>query len=93
MEAVHQNFISNTSNVTKTLLDDIYSKLVQLDTLWAGSPNYDGLITQGEIDEVPSFVGAGLTATQLGDAQFALATIKNTMTNAMPALVVLANLS
>jgi hypothetical protein len=92
METVHQNFVSDTSKVAKTLLDELYSKMVQLDALWAGAPNYDALITQGEIDEVPSFLGAGLTTTHLADAEFALATIKNTITNALPALTVLANL-
>jgi hypothetical protein len=85
----HQDFISDSAEQCKALLD-LYGPLVLLNVLWAGSPNYDALITQNEIDEVTSF--AGLTAGQLADAQFAMATIKDTITNALPALTVLANL-
>jgi hypothetical protein len=89
MIPAHQDFVSDTAKACKALLDQ-YGALQQLNVLWAGSPDYDALITQGEIDEVPSF--AGLTATQLADAEFALASIKDTITNALPALTVLSNL-
>lgn len=85
------NFISRTGQASKTQLDQI-GTLSQLDVLWAGAADYDALITQAEIDEFPSFVAAGLTAAQLGDALFALATIRNTINNALPALTMLANL-
>jgi hypothetical protein len=85
----HQNFISQSGAQAKKLLD-MYGDLQQINVLWAGSPDYDTLITQGEIDEVESF--AGLTAAQLADAEFAMATIKDTITNALPALAVLSNL-
>lgn len=91
MNASHQNFISDSGNAAQKLLDMI-GELQQLDVLWAGSPNYDALITQGEIDTVPTFTGAGLTTTHLADAEFALASIKTTLTNALPALTVLARL-
>lgn len=91
MNASHQNFISDTSNAARKLLDMI-GELSQLDVLWSGTPNYDGLITQGEIDTVPGFTGAGLTTTHLADAEFALATIKGTLNGALPALTVLARL-
>lgn len=89
MIPAHQNFISDTSQQCQKLLD-MYGDLSQLNVLWAGSPNYDALITQGEIDTVPSL--AGLTTTHLADAEFALATIKDTISNALVALTVLANL-
>lgn len=85
------NLISRTGQASKTQLDQI-GTLSQLDVLWAGAADYDALITQAEIDEFPSFVAAGLTAAQLGDALFALATIRNTINNALPALTMLANL-
>lgn len=66
--------------------------LLELNTLWAGSPNYDALITQAEIDSVPAFVDAGLTAQELADGLFALAVIKDTINNALPALTVLARM-
>lgn len=85
------NFISRTGQASKTQLDQI-GTLLQLDVLWAGAADYDALITQAEVDEFPSFVAAGLTAGQLADALFALATIRNTINNALPALTMLANL-
>jgi hypothetical protein len=91
METAHQNFVSKTSYNAKRLLD-MYGDLAQLNVLWAGSPNYDGLIDQASIDSVPSLAGAGLTASQLADAEFIMATIKGNIENALPALTVLANL-
>jgi hypothetical protein len=91
MNSAYQNFISDVSNKCKTELD-IYGDLAQINVLWAGSPNYDALITQIEIDTVPSFLGAGLTTQQLADATYALEQIRTILTNALPALTVLANL-
>ena len=85
------NFISRSGGASKALLN-LYSELVQLDQLWAGAPNYDTTITQGDIDSIPSFAESGLTATVLGDAEFALAGIKTAITNALTALTVMANL-
>lgn len=89
LTAAESNFISNSSNVAKVLLDQ-YGMLVQLDVLWAGSPNYDTTITQADLDSVASF--SGLTTTTLGDAEFALAGIKTAIGNALAALTELANL-
>lgn len=91
MEQAHQNFVSQTAYRAKIMLDQ-YGPLSQLNVLWAGAPNYDALITQAEIDSVPSFAGAGLTTQTLADAEFALATIRTTIENALPSLTVLANL-
>jgi hypothetical protein len=91
MEAAHQKFISDTSAQAKKLLE-MYGDLAQLNVLWAGSPNYDALIDQTAINTVPSFAGAGLTATNLADAEFILATIKGNIESALVALTVLANL-
>lgn len=91
MSTVHQNFISRTSYTSKRLLE-LYGELQQLNTLWAGSPDYDAEITQADIDSVPSFADAELTTAVLGDAEFALATIMGTITSALPALVEVAAL-
>lgn len=91
MDAPLSNFINRAGNYAKAELD-LYGKLTEQNVLWAGSPDYDARITQQEIDSVPSFVAAGLTAQQLADAVYALEQIRGILTNAMPALTVLANL-
>lgn len=88
---VFANFINRTGNQAKGQLAEI-GDLTQMDSLWAGSPNYDGLITQAEIDEYPAFVAAGLTAQDMADVQFVLASIKNLLLGALPALSKLASL-
>jgi len=92
LSSAEANFISDSSRAAKILLDDLYSLLVQLDTLWAGAADFDTTITQGDIDSIPSFAQSGLTAAVLGDAEFSLASIKTAITNAMPSFSVLANL-
>lgn len=91
MENVLCNFISNTSNRAKTQLGE-YGELTQQNVLWAGTPDYATRITQEGIDSVPSFADAGLTKQQVADAVYALEQIRGIMTNAMPALTVLAGL-
>jgi hypothetical protein len=91
MEKVLQDFISRCGNYAKDELA-LYGDLAQQNVLWAGSPGYNARITQDAIDEVPSFAGAGLTAAQVADAVYALEQIRGIITNALPALTVLANL-
>lgn len=91
MSSAHQNFVSETAARCRVLLAE-YGELSQLNVLWAGTPNYDALITQEEIDSVPSFQGAGLTTQNLADAEFALATILGNINNSLVALTILANL-
>ena len=91
MPAAHQNFISTSGNQCKALLD-LLGMLEQLNTLWAGTPNYQGLIDQAEIDSVPAFAGAGLTTQTLADAEFALANTMTGIHNAIVALTVLGTL-
>lgn len=83
------NFVSSSAQTAKALLN-LEGQLDQLNVLWAGSPGYNTSITQGDLDSVASF--SGLTTTQLGDAEFAMATILTTIKNALPALTVVANL-
>ena len=91
MDAVLQSFISKAAQHARAELA-LYGELAQQNVLWAGTPDYQGRITQDAIDEVPSFAGAGLTAEQLADAVYALEQIRGIMTDALPALAVLAGL-
>ncbi len=96
-EVGEKNFVSQSSNAAKTLLN-LYGLLVQLDALWAGSPSYKTTITQADLDSLASLTSTGLTTSSAGtvgtlpDGEFALASIKTTITNAIPALTILANL-
>lgn len=91
MPLAHQQFVVDSSYEARVLLERL-GPLLQLDVLWAGAANYDGLIDQASIDTVPNFAEADLTETDLADAEFALATIKSTLSNALPALTKLAKL-
>lgn len=91
MENVLQNFISRCGNYAKAELD-MYGNLAQQNVLWAGTPAYNTRITQAAIDGVQSFADAGLTEAQVADAVYALEQIRGIITNALPALTVLANL-
>ena len=84
------NAISKVAQHCKTLVD-LYGPLVVDDALWAGSPNYNGAITQGDLDANPNF--GGLTHQQLADAEFALATIKTQINTSLTQLLVLAGLA
>ncbi len=91
MSSAHQNFVSNTSTETRRLLE-FFAKETQLNVLWSGAPAYQTAITQEEIDSVASFAGAGLTAQNIADAQYAMAAINTSIQNALVALTILANL-
>ncbi len=91
MSAAHQNFVSQTSNQAKALLD-FFAEETQLDVLWSGTPDYQHTITQADIDSVESFAGAGLTVQNVTDAQYAMSVIKGNIQSAIVALTVLANL-
>ncbi len=90
LTAEESNFVSHAHQAAKILLDQYYSLAAQNNELWAGAANFDSTITQGDLDSVASF--SGLTTAQLGDAQFAMATILGTVNSALQALTVLANL-
>lgn len=91
MDAPLSNFVSRAGNYARAELD-LYGDLTQQNVLWAGTPDYDARITQQEIDSVPAFAAAGLTAQQVADAVYALEQIRGIITNALPALTVLAHL-
>lgn len=89
LTALEKDFISNSGNAAKILLD-LYSPLLQIDSFWAGTPGFTSSITQADIDSVTSF--AGLTTGYLADAQTALANVKTAIANALVALSVVGNL-
>jgi hypothetical protein len=88
MTAARKQFVVRTSSEVKALMS-LYTELCQLNALWAGAPNFDDLITQADLDEVAEFSGVGLTAQQLADAEYALASIKSTIEGALVPLAVL----
>lgn len=86
--AQKQDFVTNSRNACATLLN-MYEALKELDTLWAGTSDYDTLVDQAFLDSVASF--GGLTTTQLADAEFALSTIKGQIESSYVALLILKN--
>lgn len=92
------NHISNVARISKQLLE-LYGTLVRLDVQWAGTGSYKTTIVQADLDAVALFKDAGLTTNvggttgTLPDAEFALAAIKTSITNAIAALDALARAS
>jgi hypothetical protein len=91
METTLQNFISRMGADAKTLLD-LYGPLTQQNVLWSGSPAYNTDLTQEKIDGEPRLAEAELTVQQVADTAYAMEQVRTILTNAMPALTVLANL-
>ena len=92
MESPQQNLISNTGQVSKALLD-LMSAIERIDILYSGSPNWDDLITDQTIAEVPSFAAAGLTAAIVADAIYQIKAVRTQVTTGnLPALVLMAEL-
>lgn len=91
MNAPQQNLVSKTGQLCSRLLE-MKGTIDQIDVLYSGSPNWDSLITDGEIAEVPSFVEAGLTAANVADAVYILKLIRDNVNSNLPAIVMLANL-
>ena len=81
------NMVSNADNVAHKLMD-LYGLLVELDALWAGTPAYNAM---SEADLLAAFPGLG-TKQRLSDGMAALAIIKTDITNALPALSVMASI-
>ncbi len=85
------NHISNVARISRELLE-LYGALIRLDVQWAGTGNYKTTIVQADLDAVALFKDAGLTTATNGtvgtlpDAEFALASIKTSITNAIAAL-------
>lgn len=91
MNAPQQNLISKAGNLCEQLLK-MTGPINQIDVLYSGTPNWDDLITQNEIDEVDSFAEAGLTAANVADAVYILKLVRDNVNSNLPAMVMLANL-
>lgn len=91
MNAPQQNMVSRAGNLCKQLLE-MKGVIDQIDVLYSGSPNWDDLITQSEIDEVASFAAAGLTAANVADAVYILKLCRDNINSNLPAMVMMANL-
>lgn len=90
LAAPQQNLIVNVGAACKILLD-IQDDIEQIDILYNGTPNWDVLITDQEIDGVPSFAAIGLTAQHVADAIYPLNLIRTQVnTGNLPAMVLLA---
>lgn len=89
LAAPQQNLISDVGIVCRTLLD-IQGSIEQINILYNGSPDWDTLITDEEINGVPSFVEIGLTAADVADAIFQINAVRTLVTTGnLPAVVLL----
>lgn len=91
MNAPQQDLISRTGGLCNQLLT-MKGIIDQIDVLYSGSPNWDELITQSEIDEIPSFLQAGLTVANVADAIYILKLVRDNVNSNLVAMVMLANL-
>lgn len=91
MEAPQQNLISNASKAARVVLGQLEA-INELDVLYNGSPQWVNLITQDQINSVPSFLAAGLTVQNIADVIYNLKLIKVQAESNLPALIMLANL-
>ncbi len=89
MDAPLKSFVEGVGNQARQQLEQ-YGALTVQNTLWAGTPNYNALIDATAIATEADFVAAGLTEQQLTDAVYALELIRVTITNALAALSILA---
>lgn len=80
-------FLQNTGQAVKGLLAQ-EGQLDQLNVLWAGAAQFSTSITQNDLDTSAAF--KDLTTQNIADAEFALATVLNTIKNALPALSIVA---
>ena len=93
LAAPQQNLITNVGIVSRALLD-LQDDIEQIDILYNGTPDWDTLITDQEIDGVPSFAAVGLTAQGVADAIYQLNQVRTIVNSGnLPALVLLAQLA
>lgn len=89
LAAPQQNLIVNVGAVCKAILD-LQGDISEIDILYNGTPDWDTLITDQEIDGVPSFAAIGLTAQDVSDAIYQLNQIRTQVTTGnLPAMVLL----
>lgn len=91
MDALYQNFISGVAQVAKEELN-LREMILELDTLYNGSPHWVDQITQEDIDSVPSFAAAGLTKQMISDVIYSAKNADADVVGNLPAFVVLAHI-
>jgi hypothetical protein len=90
MQPAQMNFVSKTANQAR-LFRAAFALSEELKTLYSGTPNWEALITQAEIDSVPSFAALGLTKAQLDGVIYSLGVINTQLTNYLTEFVMLSN--
>ncbi len=85
------NFVNKSAIAAQALLD-LYGDLSQLNTLWAGTPDYQHGIVQADLNSVPAFADCGLTVAQLTEVEYAIGQIVGLLSSKLPDLSVLANI-
>ena len=91
MNTPQMNFVSRTGNQAR-IVKEAFALSQELALLYNGTPNWGTLITQAEIDSVPSFAAAGLTKAQLDGVIYSLQQINAQITSYLTEFVMLANL-
>lgn len=87
-----ENLIVKVGGICDKLLQ-MQNDMIQVNELWNGSPDWDALITDANIQEMPSLVGVGLTKTKLADAIYQIELLRQQiLTGNLPAVVLLAQL-
>ena len=93
MLAPQQNLVSRTGQVCRKLLD-LMADMERIDVLYSGSADWDSLITNEALAEVPSFAAAGITATTVADAVYQIKLIRQqVMTGNLAAMMQMGELS
>lgn len=91
MDAPQQDLVSRVGTLCKQLLE-MSGEVEQIDVLFNGDANWDALITDATIANVPSFDAAGITAANVADAIFILKTARAAAYSNLPAVVIMGNL-
>lgn len=90
LAAPQQNMIVDVGAICQKILD-VQGSISEIDILYNGTPDWDTLITDEEINGIPSFAAIGLTAQDVADAIYQLNQIRTQVnTGNLPAMVLLA---
>lgn len=92
LTAEQDQFIAKVGGIAHKLLE-LQSDMMVVNTLWNGSPNWDELITNQDIQDMPALVEAGLTHQTVGDAIYTIEVIRQAVLSGnLSQLVLLAQL-
>ena len=88
MSVLEKDTLAKSFSVSKTLLLDLQPKLANLNELYNSVGGVSSTLTQAELDELPEL--SGLQKSTVDDAQFAMAGLTATITNAYASLAQMA---